>query len=160
MTRPAHPLLHLHTRGREAVASPSRAPGRADRRPRVVPLPPAGTPADSSWPELTLHVRRDRARPVVVVSGELDLVGQELLEAVLAHVRATESGKVEVDLGRVTFANTHGLSPALGRDVVLVAASPAVTRLLRLLGLPVPRSRPQRRAPGRSGRGGEATGPG
>ena len=85
-----------------------------------------------------MEIRRGGMRPVVTVSGELDLMARELLEALLVHVRSTHPGTIALDLGRVTFADTHGLSPALGRDVVLVAASPAVTRLLRLLGLRAP----------------------
>jgi anti-anti-sigma regulatory factor len=118
-----------------------------------MPPAPVGTRAEAEVPELAVQIRRDGARPLVAVSGDLDLTGQELLEAVLAHVRASGARLIEVDLAGVTFADTHGLAPALGRDVVLVSASPPVTRLLRLLGVPVPRSRPLRRALGRWSRG-------
>jgi anti-anti-sigma regulatory factor len=106
-----------------------------------------------------MEIRRGGARPVVTVSGELDLAGRELLEALLAHVRTTDPGPVALDLARVTFADTHGLSPALAPDVDLVAASPTVARVLRLLGFRAPRptpmhgdtARPGRRRPHRSG---------
>jgi anti-anti-sigma regulatory factor len=134
MTRTTHPLL------------PSR-----DRE------TPVGATAHSATPDLELRIRRDGRRPLVLVSGELGHAGKELLEAVLAHVRSTETGSIEVDLEEVTSADTHGLAPALRRDVVLVAVSPAVARLLRLMGVPLPRPRPRpqhgalgrmRRAPG------------
>ncbi|WP_166532509.1 STAS domain-containing protein [Blastococcus xanthinilyticus] len=90
---------------------------------------------------LSVEVRRDGDRPVVAASGELDVLGRELLDAVLSHVRETHSGVVAVDLSGVSFVDSHGLAPALGADVVLVAASPPVCRLLRLMGLPVPAMR-------------------
>lgn len=83
-----------------------------------------------------MEIRWDGPRPVVAVSGELDFTGQELLGALLDHVRGTRPGPVAVDLGQVSFADTDGLSPVLARDVVVVAASPAVVRLLRHLGAP------------------------
>ncbi|MDT0277887.1 hypothetical protein [Blastococcus goldschmidtiae] len=86
---------------------------------------------------MALEIHRIGSQPLVVVSGELDLAGKDLLEALLAHVRASSSGPIEVDLGRVPFADTHGLEPVLGPDVVVVAASPAVTRLLRHLDVPL-----------------------
>ena len=88
-----------------------------------------------------MEIRRGGPRPVVVVSGELDLSGKELLEALLGHVRASSPGSVAVDLAQVPFADTHGLEPVLEPDVAVVAASPAVTRVLRhlevLLGRPL-----------------------
>lgn len=89
-------------------------------------------PAD----EVAAEIRRDRGRPVVAVTGELDGGGRALFAALLAHVRTTCAGPVAVDLAGVSFADAHGLSPALRRDVVLVAVSPAVARLLRHLGIP------------------------
>ena len=100
-----------------------------------------------------MEIRRGGVRPVVTVCGELDLAGRELLEALLAHVRLTHPGKVSLDLGRVTSIDTHGLAPVLGRDVVLVAASPPVVRLLRLLGLRAPRPAPLHRDSARPGGG-------
>ena len=99
-----------------------------------------------------MEIRRDGPRPVVAVSGELDLAGKDLLEAVLAHVRSTRPGVVAVDLSRVSFVDSHGVSPVLEWDVVLVAASPAVRRLLRLLGLPAPEPRHSRRSTRRRSR--------
>jgi len=86
-----------------------------------------------------MDIRWDRTTPVVKVAGELDVGGRDLLEAVLSHVRSPRRGPVAVDPADVSFVDTHGLSPVLERDVVLVAASPAVSRVLRLLGVSLPR---------------------
>ena len=137
MTRIAHPPLRFRAR------SAPTAPRRSDverRRLRPAPHPQGSTAADGSPAELSLEIRRDGPRPVVVVSGDLDLVGQELFEALLTHVRSSRPGTVAVDLIGVSFVDSHGLSPALAPDVVVVAASPSVCRLLRLMGLPVPAS--------------------
>ncbi|RBY88893.1 hypothetical protein DQ244_13915 [Blastococcus sp. TBT05-19] len=72
----------------------------------------------------------------MVVSGELDVVGGELFVAVLDHVRSSGPGTVAVDLSGVSFVDTHGLTPALQPDVVLVDASRVVDRLLTLMGQP------------------------
>ncbi len=156
MSRITHPLLRR--RDRETAAT-LREPDQEGPRLRAVPPPPVGAPAAAAVPDLALQIRRGGRRSLVVVSGELDSAGRELLDAVLAHVRSTEPGSVDVDLGQVTFADTHGLAAVLGRDVVLVDASPAVARLLRLLGLPLPRPRSQRPALGRPGRRGRTAGP-
>lgn len=134
MTRNSRPVPRF--RARSATIA-TRRPAAGRRRRRTVPLhdgwAPHGRAAD-----LSLEVRRDGNRPVIAVSGELDLSGMDLFEAMLAHVRSTAEEVVAVDLSGVSFVNSHGLSPVLARDVVLVAASPPVSRLLRLMGQPVP----------------------
>ncbi|RZU31307.1 anti-anti-sigma regulatory factor [Blastococcus saxobsidens] len=94
---------------------------------------------------MALDVEWDGPRPVVVVAGELDLVGGELLAAVLDHVRSSRPAFIAVDLSGVTFVDTHGLTPALQADVVLVDHSRVVRRLLSLMGLPVPADEPDGR---------------
>ena len=109
----------------------------------------APPPADSTLhgpAGLSVEIRRSGARPVVVVAGELDLSGRDLLEALLGHVRAGSRQPVAVDLAQVPFADTHGLEPVLEPDVVVVAASPAVTRLLRHLEILTGRPLTPRRA--------------
>ena len=145
MTRHSHPLTQF--RARSATSSIVRS---AETALQLDAVPPAsvGSIAHQEATGLSMEIRRNAPRPVVAVSGELDLAGTELLEALVAHVRATDPGVVAVDLDRVTFIDTHGLAPVLEPDVVLVAASPAVRRLLRLLGLPEPRpGLSRRRAP-------------
>ncbi len=150
MTQIPHPLPRPHGR---LPARPAHRAG-SNGRLRGADPPPVNEPV---WKgaELSIEICRAGAQPVVSVSGDLDLAGKELLEAVIAHVRDSHRGYVAVDLGQVSFADTHGLSPALQQDVVLVAASPAVRRLLRLLDLPGPDggARPLRRGVGRRGHG-------
>lgn len=111
------------------------------QRLRAVPPLPAQSAESRDGAGLALDIRRSGSRPLVVVSGELDLAGRDLLEAVLAHVRSTSGGPVAVDLDQVPFADTHGLEPVLEPGVVVVAASPAVTRLLRHLDVPLEHAR-------------------
>lgn len=89
---------------------------------------------------VAVTVDRRSRRPVVIVSGELDASGAPLLEAVLQHVTdQSPRGRVLVDLGAVEFADTHGLAPVLDRGTEVRAASTAVRRVLRVLGIPAPR---------------------
>ncbi|MCA0143627.1 STAS domain-containing protein [Blastococcus sp. LR1] len=130
MTRIAHPLPRLR-----AGSTATRRPGAW--RPSAIPQQSCGgTIPNGQQAALTVDIEWDRPGPVVVVAGELDLVGGELFAAVLDHVRSTRPGPVTVDLSRVTFVDTHGLTPALGADVALVNSSRVVRRLLSLMGLP------------------------
>lgn len=88
-------------------------------------------------------IQRSGERPVVEVSGALDASGAPLLEAVVEHVAAADGAPVVLDLSAVEHADTHGLAPALGRDVVIADASGPVRRLLRALGLTAPRAAPR-----------------
>ncbi|WP_141243016.1 STAS domain-containing protein [Geodermatophilus obscurus] len=88
--------------------------------------------------ESTVCVDRSRPRPVVSVIGALDTSGAALLSAMLDHVRRTEGRTVVVDLTRVDYVDSHGLAPVLDVDVTVCGASPSVTRLLELLGRPLP----------------------
>lgn len=76
----------------------------------------------------------------MAVTGELDVSGASLLEAVLQHVRerCDDGAPVPVDLGGVRYADTHGLAPVLDGAVHIRSASSAVRRVLRLLGQPIP----------------------
>jgi anti-anti-sigma factor len=85
-------------------------------------------------------VDRSSRRPVIVVAGELDAAGASLLRAVIDHVREQGAvGPVQLDLGAVRYADTHGLAPVLDGGTEIRAASMAVRRVLHLLGLPGPR---------------------
>jgi hypothetical protein len=61
---------------------------------------------------------------------------------VLEYVGSGDDHPVVVDLGGVTFVDTHGVLPLLRSGVVVVAASAAVRRLFTVLGAPVPRGLP------------------
>ncbi|MGY1711599.1 STAS domain-containing protein [Geodermatophilus sp. SYSU D00758] len=125
------------------VAPP--APERRTARHRF-PAQDGGDP----WSEgLSAEIRTGPAGPVVVVRGDLDATGERLVTAVLEYLAAVGGGPVAVDLRAVPFADSHGLAPLLRPGVVLVAASPAVRRLLALMGArpcrgvpPVPSRRP------------------
>ena len=104
------------------------------------PHPATTAPGDDT---LRIDVRRCGAAPVVEVHGDLDVAGAPLLRAITEHV-AVDGTPVAVDLSGVSFADSHGLAPVLTRDVVLVAVSAPVRRLLRLLGAPEARGLPPR----------------
>jgi anti-sigma B factor antagonist len=79
---------------------------------------------------------------VVHASGELDLRTVAQLEAALAD--ADGSSRLELDLGRLGFIDSTGVRLVLatydacrrdGRDFLITAASPEVTRAFELLGL-------------------------
>jgi ABC-type transporter Mla MlaB component len=106
-------------------------------------------------PGLTVDVRQHHGRPVVTVSGELDLAGAGLVTAVLDHVRRSAAGpagrrdRVDVDLAAVTFVDTHGLAAVVDAGTRVVAVSQPVQRLRRLLD-DLPRERPRRSVDGQS----------
>lgn len=98
---------------------------------------PPGLRPDGDAQRLAVSIQRGDDRDTVHVRGELDTVTVPLLEAVLEHLAGTGSPSVTLDLGQVSFADSHGLEPLLAAGVagraVLVRASPAVARLLPLL---------------------------
>ncbi|NEK84520.1 STAS domain-containing protein [Blastococcus saxobsidens] len=149
MTRNTHPVLRFRAR---STGTPDRRRAAIRPRPRVVAQPCPRSVPEREQAAMALDVEWDGPRPVVVVSGELDLVGGDLLAAVLDHVRSSRAELVAVDLSGVTFVDTHGLAPAMQPDVVLVDPSRVVCRLLSLMGLPDPADgpdgRPRRRRAG------------
>src|SRR5262245_10260112 len=81
-----------------------------------------------------------RRPPVVRVTGELDLAGAPRLEAVLAGL----DGDVEIDCsgldfidaaGLRVFRSAHDACAARGCSLVLVDPSPAVARLVQIVGM-------------------------
>jgi len=79
----------------------------------------------------------------LAVEGELDLSSVTVLERAVddALVGAKDSGVVELDLGGVSFMDSTGLrgllaarqrANAAGRELRVVAAAPAVRRVLEL----------------------------
>lgn len=135
MRRNTHPFLR--SRARSATAS-TDGPRPVPTRSCAVPPVRLPRPLQPPGEDLSVDIRWDAPGPVLAVAGALDTLGRDLLEAVLLHVRRSRPGPIAVDLAGVSFVDTQGFSPVLAPDVVLVAASPAVRRLLRLLGLPLP----------------------
>lgn len=93
--------------------------------------------------ELAVEVCQGLAKPLVVVTGDLDIASAPLLAAVLEHVLRAQiqAVGVDVDLSGVSFADSHGLAPVLDTAVQVSAASGAVRRVLELLAAPTPAGR-------------------
>jgi anti-sigma B factor antagonist len=95
-------------------------------------------------PPFAITVGRHRGTVHLTVRGELDIATAPLLRAHLTAAREGAPASIALDLEDVTFLDSCGLAVLLGavrrahRDgvsVVIVSASSAVWRLLRLCGL-------------------------
>lgn len=93
--------------------------------------------------ELVVDVCQGMAKPLVVVTGDLDIASAPLLAAVLEHVLGGQihSIGVDVDLSGVSFADSHGLAPVFDSGVTISATSGSVNRVLGLLAAPATASR-------------------
>ena len=89
-------------------------------------------------------VRREGRAAVIVVSGELDLASSPALEDVLADVQTTDVVLVILDLRKLEFMDSTGLSVVVkahrrfrstGRRLALVKGSQQIQRLLDLTGV-------------------------
>lgn len=98
------------------------------------------TPSGS--PPFGLAVRRDRARTLVTVRGELDLGTAPQLRVCLTNLPKTQS--VDVDLSGVSFIDSTALGVLLaalkrcwsaGSDLRVVATSAFVAKVLDMAGL-------------------------
>jgi anti-anti-sigma factor len=90
-------------------------------------------------------------RAVVYPRGELDLASAPTLRTALGRLLHGDHPSLVMDLSRLTFSDCAGLRPvrwalregrAVGTDVELRSAIPAVQRVLELTGLaaPLPRA--------------------
>jgi anti-sigma B factor antagonist len=86
----------------------------------------------------------DTDPPVLTVRGEVDLASAPKLAAAMTELMDRGYTRVAIDLGSVEFIDSSGLGVLVGSlrrlredggDLVLRAASPAVTRILELTGL-------------------------
>jgi anti-sigma B factor antagonist len=86
----------------------------------------------------------DRGRVIVAARGELDIDTVVELRTALEELSAAGWEKVVLDLRELTFIDSMGLSLLLetdraarraGRSFAIVDGSPAVARLLELVGL-------------------------
>lgn len=93
---------------------------------------------------LEVRARPDRDRVIVAVSGELDLVSVGALQDTLDELRDVGWSSVVLDLRQLTFIDSTGLSLLLqaeraarreGSSFAIVDGSPAVARLLEVVGL-------------------------
>jgi anti-anti-sigma factor len=89
-------------------------------------------------------------RPAAVVSlrGEIDLASVGQVERLLSEAGRHDGGPVVVDMTGVTFLDCRGLSVLLsaqsqladaGTVMLLAGVPPAVERLMRLVGVHMPR---------------------
>lgn len=94
--------------------------------------------------QFRVEVRRDAAAAVVAVSGELDLASGPELEAELDQISGPTTQLVVIDLRRLDFMDSTGLSilvrahqrlAAEGCELGLVKGSQQVQRLLDLTGV-------------------------
>jgi anti-anti-sigma factor len=92
---------------------------------------------------LTVTCRDDADATLVTVRGELDIASVGLLEAAVRERRPLQR-RLRLDLSEVTFFDSTGVRALLqarriaiedtGRPAELVAASPAVRRVLDMTG--------------------------
>jgi anti-sigma B factor antagonist len=91
-----------------------------------------------------LEVRSEGRAAIIVVSGELDLASSPSLEAELQRVSGTEAELVVLDMRRLEFMDSTGLSIIVrahqrladeGRALCLVRGPQQVQRLLDLTGV-------------------------
>ena len=83
--------------------------------------------------------------PHLVLSGEIDLsVAPSLRDSGTEMARSVAPGRLEIDLGDVTFIDSSGLGALIslrnaaqqcGSSLVLVRVSPAVARFFELAGV-------------------------
>jgi anti-sigma B factor antagonist len=94
--------------------------------------------------QFRVDVRRDGARAVVGVSGELDLASGPELESELDQLSGPETNLVVLDLRQLEFMDSTGLSILVrahqrlageGCEMGLVRGSQQVQRLLDLTGV-------------------------
>jgi len=99
---------------------------------------------DLGGDELSVTTRRDGARSIVVISGELDLTVLEPLRAKLSEAVAEGVDTVEVDTSGVSFIDSVALAmflafqvnlPKEGVTLRVVAASDEFARIVTLSGL-------------------------
>jgi anti-anti-sigma factor len=86
----------------------------------------------------------DRARATVALRGDLDMHGVTVVQEALDELYAAGWQRIVLDLRELTFLDSTGLSLLLeaeraarrsGRAFAIVDGSPAVARLLELVGL-------------------------
>lgn len=102
----------------------------------------ATTRNEATDPMLTVDVQRWDAGVVLRLVGEIDAASATVLESAIERAADGGAAVIDLDLGRVEFMDSTGLSTiiaarsALGEDAVrVIAASAPVRRTLELTGL-------------------------
>ncbi len=107
------------------------------------PVPDQGPSPATGRPALAVSVSGDRALPVVVVVGEVDIATVGRLRAELGRVLAQGARSIVLDVGSMTFCDASGLGTLAGtaghlqgRSGRLVLREPGVflRRLLDIIG--------------------------
>jgi anti-sigma B factor antagonist len=93
---------------------------------------------------LSVSIRQDAGRIIVVPVGELDLASVDSLAAQLAAAVDRDPDRIEVDLSGVTFVDSVGihvllkgrrLAEASGKDYAVNGADGLVRQVLELTGV-------------------------
>jgi anti-anti-sigma factor len=93
---------------------------------------------------LRVQFRRDGAAETLDVSGELDISTASVLENAVAGTLDGQGDEFRLDVSAMTFMDSTGARSilrvnerlrGLGRRLVVVSPTPAVLRVLELLGL-------------------------
>ena len=93
--------------------------------------------------QFSMSIRSKRTATVVQLGGELDLASHHKLEDALAPALESGAELVVLDLGELEFMDVAGLRALLrskeraasaGKQLVLVAPGPPISRLLSLTG--------------------------
>lgn len=93
---------------------------------------------------LVVSTRRDGARRIVSLAGELDLDTADTFRTAISDLLVEQVSRVEVDAGGLGFADSAGLralllarsaAEAAGASFGVTVASPAVSRVIEITGL-------------------------
>lgn len=102
-----------------------------------------GTVTDSG-PGLSVSAHSERGCVIAALSGELDITGAPALREQLLALLSPGTGRLVIDLSRVSLADASGLAVLVGTGrragllggfVRLAAPTPAVAEVLRVTGL-------------------------
>ena len=97
-----------------------------------------------SCPDLAIITERQRGRTVLRLQGELDVGSRDCLCRAISDALEGRPRILVIDLAAVDFADCGGLAVLVwahqqlaqqGCDLIIAAAQPIVSRLLRLTGL-------------------------
>ena len=99
---------------------------------------------DGDSDSVSIACRRDGTKAVVVLAGELDLIGGDAVEEAVAALAADGVDDVTVDAQRLTFIDSSGLGGLLAARAIVVegggafrfgATTAPVARVIDLAGV-------------------------